>query len=74
MAGSYGRATSTDLVAGSSSAYARRQLRHLEANQANGATYDVDWVDIADPNPTFPYTRGQPAPTSNDSAISYVGD
>ena len=27
---------------------------HLEANQANGATYEVDWVDIADPNPTFP--------------------
>ena len=27
---------------------------HLEANQANGATYKVDWVDIADPNPTFP--------------------
>ena len=47
---------------------------HLEGNQANGATYDVDWVDIADPNPTFPYTPGQPAPTSNDDAISYVGN
>jgi uncharacterized protein len=47
---------------------------HLEANQPNGATYDVDWVDISDPNPTFPYTPGQPAPTSNDAAISYVGD
>jgi uncharacterized protein len=47
---------------------------HLEANQVNGATYDVDWVDIVDPNPTFPYTPGQPAPTSNDAAISYVGD
>ena len=47
---------------------------HLEANQTNGATYDVDWVDIADPNPTFPYTPGQPAPTSNNDAINYVGN
>jgi uncharacterized protein len=47
---------------------------HLEANHVNGATYVVDWVDISDPNPTFPYTPGQPAPTSNDAAISYVGD
>jgi secreted PhoX family phosphatase len=47
---------------------------HLEAHQANGATYDVDWVDIDDPNPTFPYTPGQPAPTSNNDAISYVGN
>ncbi len=27
---------------------------HLEGNQANGATYDVDWVDIADPEPDIP--------------------
>jgi hypothetical protein len=47
---------------------------HLEAHQTNGATYDVDWVDIADPNPTFPYTPGQPAPTSNNEAIVYVGN
>jgi secreted PhoX family phosphatase len=47
---------------------------HLEANQANGATYDIDWVDIADPDPTFPYTPGQPAPTPNDTALSYVGN
>ena len=47
---------------------------HLEADQANGATYAVDWVDIADPNPTFPYTPGQPAPTTNDAALSYVGN
>ena len=51
-----------------------RPNAHLEAHQANGATYDVDWVEIADPNPTFPYTPGQPAPTSNDAAITYVGD
>ena len=32
---------------------------HLEAAQTNGATYDVDWVDIDDPNPTFPFTPGR---------------
>jgi len=47
---------------------------HLEGNQDNGTAYDVEWVDIADPNPTFPHTPGQPAPTRNDEAISYVGD
>jgi secreted PhoX family phosphatase len=47
---------------------------HLEANQANGATYNVDWVDIADPNPTFPYTPGVSAPTTNDTALVYVGN
>jgi secreted PhoX family phosphatase len=47
---------------------------HLEANQVAGATYRVDWVDIADPNPTFPYTPGQPAPTTNNDAISHVGN
>jgi secreted PhoX family phosphatase len=47
---------------------------HLEANQTNGATYHVDWVDIADPNPTFPYTPGSPAPTTNDAALVYVGN
>jgi uncharacterized protein len=50
------------------------QNAHLEGAQVNGATYEVDWVDIADPYPTFPYTPGQPAPTSNNEAISYVGD
>jgi secreted PhoX family phosphatase len=47
---------------------------HLEATQINGATYRVDWVDIADPDPTFPYTPGQPAPTLNNDAIVYVGN
>jgi secreted PhoX family phosphatase len=46
---------------------------HLEAAQASGATYAVDWVDIDDPAPTFPYTPGQPAPTTNDQALIYVG-
>lgn len=45
----------------------------LAASQPVGATYDVTWVDIDDPDPTFPYTPGQAAPTANDVAISYVG-
>jgi len=46
----------------------------LAAEQPAGATYDVEWVDIDDPAPTFPYTPGETAPTSNDTAITYVGD
>jgi len=47
---------------------------HLEAAGVAGTTYDVEWVDIADPNPTFPYTPGLPAPTTNNDAISFVGN
>ena len=47
---------------------------HLEANGVAGTTYDVEWVDIADPNPSFPYTPGVPAPTTNNDAINYVGN
>ena len=47
---------------------------HLEASQAKGTRYRVTWVDIDDPDPTFSYTPGQPAPTTNDTAINYVGD
>jgi hypothetical protein len=47
---------------------------HLEAAQTAGASYAVEWVDIADPDPTFPYTPGQPASTTNDAALTYVGD
>ncbi|MET0459035.1 MAG: alkaline phosphatase PhoX [Ilumatobacteraceae bacterium] len=47
---------------------------HLEAAQTIGASYDVDWVDIADPAPTFPYTPGETAPTLNDDALQYVGN
>lgn len=46
---------------------------HLEAAQVAGTTYPVEWVDIADPNPQFPYTPGQPPPTTNDTALIYVG-
>jgi uncharacterized protein len=46
----------------------------LAAAQPEGATYRVDWVDIDDPAPSFPFTPGQPAPTSNDQALNHVGD
>lgn len=45
----------------------------LAATQPADATYAVTWVDIDDPDPTFPYTPGETAPTANDVAISYVG-
>ena len=47
---------------------------HLEASQPRRATYHVEWVDIEDPAPTFPYTPGVTAPTSNDTALVHVGD
>jgi secreted PhoX family phosphatase len=47
---------------------------HLEARQRTRATYDVQWVDIDNPNPTFPYTPGLVAPTTNDAALVAVGD
>jgi secreted PhoX family phosphatase len=47
---------------------------HLEAEQAKGTRYAVEWVDIDDPDPTFDYTRGETAPTTNDEALTYVGD
>jgi hypothetical protein len=41
---------------------------HLEGAQQQGQVYDVEWVPIADPDPTF-------APgTTNDQAIRAVGD
>ncbi|TWG98152.1 hypothetical protein L615_003200000300 [Nocardioides sp. J9] len=44
----------------------------LGARQRQRATYRVDWVDIEDPAPSFPYTPGEVAPTSNDTAIQHV--
>jgi secreted PhoX family phosphatase len=44
----------------------------LAAEQRRRATYEVQWVDIADPAPTFPYTPGEPAPTTNNDALIYV--
>jgi secreted PhoX family phosphatase len=46
---------------------------HLEAHQVKGANYTAEWVDIDDPDPTFPYTPGATAPTTNDEALVYVG-
>jgi secreted PhoX family phosphatase len=45
---------------------------NLAAHQPQRATYEVDWVDIEDPAPTFPYTPGVTAPTSNDTALTHV--
>lgn len=45
----------------------------LAAAQPRGAKYKVTWVDIDDPAPTFPYTPGQPAPTTNNDALIHVG-
>lgn len=47
---------------------------HLEARQQRRATYDVEWVDIPNPDPTFPYTPGVPPQTTNDQALVAVGD
>jgi hypothetical protein len=46
----------------------------LARSQPEGAKYDVEWVDIDDPDPTFPFTPGVIAPTENNDAISYVGN
>jgi secreted PhoX family phosphatase len=45
----------------------------LAEHQPKRATYLVEWVDIDDPDPLFPYTPGTTAPTSNNDAIVYVG-
>ena len=34
----------------------------------------VDWVDIADPNPTFPYTPGRPPRRPTTTPSHYVGN
>jgi uncharacterized protein len=46
----------------------------LAAAQPEDARYDVDWVDIDDPAPTFPFTPGQAASTTNDQALNHVGN
>lgn len=45
---------------------------HLEATQVAGTTYDVEWVDIAEPDVLYDYTPGQTAPTPNDTALVHV--
>ena len=55
-------------------AVAGRPNLDLAVAQTQGATYDVEWVDIDDPAPSFPYTPGSTAPTTNDQALVYVGN
>jgi hypothetical protein len=45
---------------------------HLEGMQTTGATYDVEWVDIPEPDIEYDYTTGQPAPTTNNAALVHV--
>ena len=45
---------------------------NLAAGQPHRATYSVEWVDIEDPAPSFPFTPGLPAPTSNNNALIHV--
>ncbi len=49
-----------------------RPNANLAASQDRRATYRVEWVDIDDPAPSFPYTPGQTAPTTNDEALTHV--
>ena len=55
-------------------AVAGRPQAHLEAHQDTATVHAVEWVDIEEPDFEFPYTPGEPAPTSNDTAINFVGD
>lgn len=45
---------------------------HLEGAQVQGTTYDVEWVDIDQPDVAYPFTPGQPAATPNDTALTHV--
>ncbi len=45
---------------------------HLEGHQVPDTEYDVEWVEIAQPDVHYPYTPGQVAPTSNNTALVHV--
>ena len=47
---------------------------NLAASQPQRATYHVEWVDIDDPAPTFAYTPGVEASTTNDNALKHVAE
>jgi uncharacterized protein len=49
-----------------------RPNAHLEGHHERGTTFEVEWVPIPDPDPAYDYTPGQPAPTSNDTALTHV--
>lgn len=46
--------------------------KHLEGAQQQGATYDVEWVTIDEPDVLYDYTPGQPATTTNNEAVVFV--
>ena len=50
----------------------RRNNLDLSITQQRRARYQVEWVDIDDPAPAFPYTPGTPATTPNDTALTHV--
>jgi secreted PhoX family phosphatase len=45
---------------------------HLEAEQTKGTVYDVEWVDIPEPDVEYDYTPGADAPTPNNTALTHV--
>ena len=45
----------------------------LAATQPHRVVHDVEWVDIDEPWREFPYTPGEPATTTNDTALTFVG-
>ncbi len=45
---------------------------HLEGSHPRGTTFEVEWVPIRTPDPTFRYTPGKPARTTNDEALTFV--
>jgi secreted PhoX family phosphatase len=50
-----------------------RPRAHLEASQPVGTRYDVHWVPIENPDPTFAMANGLPT-TTNDDAIHAVAE
>jgi secreted PhoX family phosphatase len=45
---------------------------HLEAHQVEDTVYDVEWVEIPEPDVLYPYTPGQEATTPNNTALVHV--
>ncbi|QZY29656.1 PhoX family protein [Nocardioides coralli] len=45
---------------------------HLEGHQVQGTVYDVEWVEIDEPDVEYPYTPGSPASTPNNTALTHV--
>ncbi|MFC6288237.1 PhoX family protein [Nocardioides sp. GCM10027113] len=45
---------------------------HMEAQKVNGATFNVVWVDIDEPDFQYDYEPGTDAPTPNNTALTHV--